>query len=106
MQERTQTSHNSILKRYVDFFSYYHQANVAYLDKKLVAFGTVVEGMDVVYRIELCGTSKGSTKWYFYNLQILSICSKVIIEDCGEIKKNPSVDLDQIKSYVPLSLRE
>ncbi|CBK25367.2 uncharacterized protein [Blastocystis hominis] len=38
-------------------------ANVAYLDKKLVAFGTVLEGMDVVYMMEQCGSKKGMTKW-------------------------------------------
>ena len=41
----------------------YFQANVAYLDKKLVAFGTVLEGMDVVYMMERCGSKKGITKW-------------------------------------------
>ena len=37
---------------------------MAYLDKKLVAFGTVLEGMDVVYMIDKCGTAKGVPKWY------------------------------------------
>lgn len=33
-------------------------------------------------------------------------CSKVVIEDCGEIKENVNADLSGIKDFVPLSLRE
>ncbi|KNB45947.1 peptidyl-prolyl cis-trans isomerase CYP19 [Blastocystis sp. subtype 4] len=42
---------------------YITTANVAYLDKKLVAFGTVLEGMDVVYMMDRCGTPQGVPKW-------------------------------------------
>lgn len=80
-----------------------NQANVAYLDKKLVAFGTVLEGMDVVYRIDMCGTTKGTPKWYY--LMNLIKFSKVVIIDSGEIKKKPISDQAAIQSFVPLSLR-
>lgn len=80
------------------------QANVAYLDKKLVAFGTVLEGMDVVFRIDMCGTAKGTPKWQ--EQTSVFTCSKVVIEDCGEIKENVNADLSGIKDFVPLSLRE
>ena len=39
---------------------------------------------------------------FIYNLKN----SKIIIEDCGEIKKNVVADMNQIQSYVPPSLRE
>ena len=80
-----------------------NQANVAYLDKKLVAFGTVLEGMDVVYRIDMCRTTKGTPKWYY--LMNLINFSKVVIIDSGEIKKKPISDQAAIQSFVPLSLR-
>lgn len=80
-----------------------NQANVAYLDKKLVAFGTVLEGMDVVYRIDMCGTTKGVPKWYYF-MNLMNF-SKVVIIDSGEIKKKPISDQTAIQSFVPLSLR-
>jgi peptidyl-prolyl cis-trans isomerase A (cyclophilin A) len=45
-----------------------------HLDGKHVVFGSVVEGMDVVKKIEALGSSSGKTS------------KKVVIADCGEIK--------------------
>merc|ERR1712196_143248 len=45
-----------------------------WLDGKHCVFGSVVEGMDVVKRIESVGSQSGSTR------------AKIVIADCGEIK--------------------
>ena len=80
------------------------QANVAYLDKKLVAFGTVLEGMDVVYMIDKCGTAKGTPKWW--GLRERLICSRVYIADSGELPMK-SVNAPSTEStFIPPSLRE
>ena len=49
-------------------------AKTAWLDGKHVVFGQVVDGMDVVQKIETFGSQSGSTK------------VKVEITDCGELK--------------------
>lgn len=43
------------------------------LDGKHVVFGKVVEGMDVVLKMESCGTQNGKPK------------TSVIITDCGQL---------------------
>lgn len=45
-----------------------------WLDGKHVVFGTVVQGLDVVRKMEGVGSESGKTK------------KKVVIEDCGEVK--------------------
>ncbi|PYJ06725.1 MAG: peptidylprolyl isomerase, partial [Verrucomicrobia bacterium] len=44
-----------------------------WLDGKHVVFGNVVEGMDVVSKIESFGTQSGQTK------------AKIVIADCGQL---------------------
>ncbi|CAG05357.1 unnamed protein product [Tetraodon nigroviridis] len=48
-------------------------AKTAWLDKKHVVFGSVVEGMDVVKKMEECGSESGKTR------------CKVTIADCGQL---------------------
>lgn len=45
-----------------------------WLDGKHVVFGSVVEGMDVVKKIESLGSDSGRTK------------AKIVVADCGELK--------------------
>jgi peptidyl-prolyl isomerase F (cyclophilin D) len=49
-------------------------AKTAWLDGKHVVFGSVVEGMDVVRKVEALGSESGRTK------------KKILIADCGELK--------------------
>ena len=44
-----------------------------FLDGKHVVFGKVVEGMDVIKKVESYGTQGGSTK------------AKIVVADCGEL---------------------
>ena len=50
-------------------------AKTDWLDGKHVVFGQVVEGMDVVYRVESFGSQSGKTS------------KKIIIADCGDARK-------------------
>ena len=48
-------------------------AKTHWLDGKHVVFGSVVEGMDVVQKMESCGSKKGDTS------------AKVAIKKCGQL---------------------
>ena len=50
-------------------------AVTTWLDGNHTVFGKVVEGMDVVRKMETMGSSGGSTS------------KKILIEDCGELKE-------------------
>jgi cyclophilin family peptidyl-prolyl cis-trans isomerase len=50
-------------------------AKTEWLDGKHVVFGKVVEGMDVLKKMEQFGSQSGATK------------AKIVIADCGEVKK-------------------
>ena len=49
--------------------------NTAWLDDKHVVFGTVCDGMDVVRRVEACGSKSGKTR------------ETIRVVDCGEIPR-------------------
>jgi peptidylprolyl isomerase len=51
---------------------------VAHLDAKHVVFGQVEDGLDVLTAIEAVGSGSGSTS------------QKVVVVDCGELKKKAS----------------
>ena len=76
---------------------------MAYLDGKLVAFGTVLEGMDVVYLIDRCGSMNGTPKWLCSRM--IMIPSRVTIADSGEIKEQSVDELKVPNSFVPPSVR-
>jgi peptidylprolyl isomerase len=48
-----------------------------WLDGKHTVFGKVVEGMDIVKKMEAAGSKDGKTS------------KPVVISDCGELKKKP-----------------
>ncbi|MEX2316096.1 MAG: peptidylprolyl isomerase [Pirellulales bacterium] len=50
------------------------------LDGKHVVFGSVVEGMEIVKKIESLGSQSGATR------------AKIVIADCGEVKEKPPTD--------------
>jgi len=52
-----------------------------HLDGKHVVFGRVLDGLDVVERIEACGSSEGKPS------------KVVVIDDCGELKGGKRVDV-------------
>jgi cyclophilin family peptidyl-prolyl cis-trans isomerase len=50
-------------------------AKTPWLDGKHVVFGNVIEGMDVVKKIESFGSQSGTTR------------AKIVVADCGEVKE-------------------
>ncbi|EPY27428.1 cyclophilin 11 [Strigomonas culicis] len=69
-------------------------AQTPWLDGKHVVFGRVVEGIDVVKRIEKLGSSSGKPS------------KRVVISDCGEVKAAaPKVEIAPKKATVPESAK-
>jgi peptidyl-prolyl isomerase F (cyclophilin D) len=52
-------------------------AKTPWLDGRHVVFGKVVEGMDVVKKMESLGSQSGKTR------------AKIVVADCGELKPKP-----------------
>ena len=56
-----------------DLCNIFYSVKTEWLDGRHVVFGQIVDGMDVVKKIEGLGSRSGKTS------------RKVVIEDCGEI---------------------
>lgn len=77
MLAQTLTVHNSsllllqLLGKYLNILSYHNNR----LDGAHVVFGEMIEGENILRQLELVGTRNGNPT------------AKIVIEDCGEIKK-------------------